>query len=496
MADYHTDDRTPIACPGQLYIDGEWHAPASRQHLQLVSPSDESVHAQVAAATVEDVDRAVAAARRAFDTGPWPQMQPAERALLLRKMAALLRTRAPHLAAAWSLQTGVPTMMASHALANPGMLYDYYADLVEGETFAETHRRDNGGVAIVIREPIGVVAAVAPWNHPSHLMSLKAAPAMAMGCTVIAKAAPESPLDVFILAECAEAAGIPAGVFNIAPAGREASDHLVRHPGVDKVSFTGSSVTGAHIASICGARMARSSMELGGKSAAIILDDIPINDVIRTLVPAGGVHMAGQGCAFLTRVLVSRKRQDELVSAYAAAMQALKVGDAFDPATQMGPIAMERQREKVMTYIEKGKAEGARCVTGGGRPAHLARGYFVEPTLFDNVTNDMTIAQEEIFGPVISVISYDTEAEAVALANDSTFGLNGAVYTSDPEKAFAIGRQVRSGNFSHNGLEHDSKFPFGGYKLSGTGREGGPSGLDLYTEIKTIYMAQPPGAAA
>jgi len=496
MADYYTDDRTPIARPGQLYVEGEWCTPASGERLELISPSDESLHACVAAAGIEDIDRAVAAARRAFDTGPWPRMQPGERAALLRKMAELLRTRAPHLAAAWSFQTGVPTTMANYALANPGMLYDYYAALIEAKEFVETRTRDNGGVAIVVREPVGVVAAIAPWNHPSHLMSLKAAPAMAMGCTVIAKAAPESPLDVFILAECAEAAGIPAGVFNIAPAGRDASDHLVRHPGVDKVSFTGSSVTGAHIASICGGRMVRSSMELGGKSAAIVLDDIPMDDVIKTLVPGGGVHMAGQGCAFLTRVLVSRKRQDELVSAYADAMQALKVGDAFDPTTQMGPIAMARQLEKVTGYIEKGKAEGARCVTGGRRPAHLSKGYFVEPTLFDNVTNDMAIAREEIFGPVISVIAYDDEAEAVALANDSAFGLNGAVYTSDPDKAYAIGRRVRSGNFSHNGLEHDSKFPFGGYKLSGTGREGGPFGLDLYTEIKTIYMPQPPETAA
>lgn len=495
MAGYYTDKRTPIARPGELFIDGEWSAPADRDGLELTSPSDESVHARVAAAGIADVDRAVAAARRAFDTGPWPRMQPGERAALLRKMADLLRTRAPHIAAAWSFQTGVPTSMANFALSNPGLLYDYYADLIEGEEFVETRTRENGGAAIVVREPIGVVAAIAPWNHPSHLMSLKAAPAMAMGCTIIAKAAPESPLDVFIMAECAEAAGIPAGVFNIAPAGRDASDHLVRHPGVDKVSFTGSSVTGAHIASICGGRMARSSMELGGKSAAIILDDIAMDDVIKTLVPGGGVHMAGQGCAFLTRVLVSRKRQDELVSAYAAAMQALKVGDAFDPATQMGPIAMARQLEKVMGYIEKGKSEGARCVTGGARPGHLPKGYFVEPTLFDNVTNDMAIAQEEIFGPVISVIAYDDEAEAVAIANDSAFGLNGAVYTSDPEKAYAIGRQVRSGNFSQNGLEHDSKFPFGGYKLSGTGREGGPFGLELYTEIKTIYMPKAPQAA-
>lgn len=492
MARYHTDPRTPLARPGELYINGEWRAPQNGDALELVSPSDETVHARVAAAGISEIDRAVAAARAAFDTGPWPRMAPAERAGILRRMAEALRARAPHLAAAWSFQTGVPISIGRYALANPGMLYDYYADLISGEEFVTVHTRDNGKAAVVLREPVGVVAAVAPWNHPSHLMSLKAAPALAMGCTVVAKAAPESPLDVFVLAECAEIAGIPPGVFNIVPAGREASDHLVRHPGIDKVSFTGSSTTGAHIASICAGRMARSSMELGGKSAAIVLDDIAIEDVVATLLPAGGVHMAGQGCAFLTRVLVSRKRQADLADAYAAAMQAVKVGHAFDPATQMGPIAMARQLEKVMGYIAKGKAEGARCVTGGERPAHLDKGYFVQPTLFANVSNDMSIAREEIFGPVISMIPYDTEEQAIAMANDSAFGLNGAVYTGDADKAFAIGRRIRAGNFTHNGLEHDSKFPFGGYKLSGTGREGGGDGLDLYTEIKTIYMAHPP----
>lgn len=494
MPNFYTDARVPLAHPDMLYIDGRW-VPASGA-LNLVSPSDEAVHARVAAAGVADVDRAVAAARRAFDSGPWPRKTAAERADHLVRMAALLRARAPHLAAAWSFQTGIPISIAQGGLANPGALYDYYAGLIGEEIFTRAVERQAGGVAVVRREAVGVVAAIAPWNHPSHLMSLKVAPALAMGCTIVAKPAPESPLDVFILAECADAAGIPAGVFNIAPADREASDHLVRHPDVDKVSFTGSSATGAHIASLCGARMARSSMELGGKSAAIILDDIAIEDVVKTLVPGGGFSMAGQGCAWLTRVLVSSRRRDALAEAYAAAIRTIKVGDAFDPATQMGPIAMQRQLDKVMGYIEKGKAEGARIVTGGGRPQGLDRGYFVEPTLFVDVENSMTIAQEEIFGPVISLIAYDDEEQAVAIANDSPFGLNGAIYTNDAHKAYDIACRVRAGNFSVNGMFHDSAFPFGGYKLSGTGREGGRYGLDLYAELKTVYMAQAPAEVA
>ncbi|WP_016745046.1 aldehyde dehydrogenase family protein, partial [Rhizorhabdus wittichii] len=353
MADFFTDDRVPLTRPGELLIDGEWSA-ATGAPLQLISPSDESHHATVGGSSTADVDRAVSAARRAFDQGPWPQTSPAERATLLRAFASALRKRAAQFQACWSFQTGVPISMARMAIADPGHLYDYYADLIVNEALITTCQRDLGGYAIVAREPVGVVAAIAPWNHPSHLMSLKAAPALAMGCTIVAKPAPESPLDVFLMAEAAVEAGLPAGVFNIAPADREASDHLVRHAGVDKVSFTGSSATGAHIASLCGARMARSSMELGGKSAAIVLDDIAIEDVVRTLVPASGINMAGQGCAFLTRAVVSRKRRDELAEAYAAAVRQIKVGHAFDPTTQMGPIAMKRQLDKVMSYIEKG----------------------------------------------------------------------------------------------------------------------------------------------
>ncbi|SCW81082.1 betaine-aldehyde dehydrogenase [Sphingobium faniae] len=501
MSRYFSDPRAALRHPDMLYIDGRWVDPESGGGLSLISPSDEAVHSCVAEASVAEVDAAVRAARRAFDEGPWPLMSPAERASRLRAFAAALRQRADSFAALWSLQTGIPHGMARHALQNPGMIYDYYADLICETVLFESRQRDNGGYAIIAREPVGVVAAVTPWNHPSHLMALKAAPALAMGCTVIAKPPPEAPMDVFLLAEAAEEAGLPPGVFNIAPADRAGSDHLVRHPGVDKVSFTGSAATGAHISSVCGARMARSSMELGGKSAAIVLDDIDLARIAPLLVETGGKRMAGQGCAFLTRVLVSRKRHDALAAALAAAMATVKVGHAFHPETEMGPIAMKRQLDKVLSYIERGKAEGATLATGGGRPETLlgvegGKGFYVAPTLFANVTNDMAIAREEIFGPVLSLIAYDDEEQAIRIANDNPYGLNGAVFTDDREKAFAIARRIRAGNFTQNGLEHDSKFPFGGYKMSGTGREGGSYGLDLYSEIKTIYMAQPPAGLA
>lgn len=482
-----------ISHPNELYIDGKWVAPHSKETLTVISPSDETVAGVVATADATDMDAAVAAARRAFDTGPWPTMTPKERAVVLRRLAALLRARGAEFATCWALQTGVPISMGSFAFQDAGRLYDYYADLIEKQPQATVSLRDNGQYAVVVNEAVGVVAAVAPWNHPFHTLSLKVAPALAMGCCVVAKPAPESPLDVFILAECADAAGLPPGVLNIAPAGRDASDYLVRHAGVDKVSFTGSTVTGRHIASICGGRMARSSMELGGKSAAIVLDDVPIEDVVKTLVPGGGYHMAGQGCAYLTRILVSRHRRDALAEAYAAELQKLRVGHALDPQTQMGPLAMERQYEKVKGFIAKGLEQGARIVTGGKRPGHLEKGgYFLEPTLFVDVTNEMAIAQEEIFGPVWSMIAFDTEEDAIRIANDSVYGLNGAVYTNDVDKAYAIGRRVRAGNFAHNGLEHDSKFPFGGFRQSGTGREGGPWALELYTEVKTVYLRDKP----
>lgn len=491
MADYWVDDAIRIKHPDKLFIGGKWTAASTSKRLTVIAPSTEQPVAAVVEAVEADVDRAVAAARDAFDGGPWPWLSVKERSALVRKFGALLASRAPELARCWTLQTGVSINVSSFATKGADWLYNYYADLVENRPLAEVSPRDVGGVGIRVREPVGVVAAISPWNYPLGLMSMKVAPALAMGCTIVAKPAPESPLDAFIMAECAEEAGLPPGVFNIATADRAASEHLVRHAGVDKVAFTGSTAAGKRIASICGERIARFSLELGGKSAAIVLDDADLDEAVKTLVPAAMMH-AGQGCALLTRVLVSRRRRDALAERYAAALQALKIGDALDPATQLGPLAMKRQLERVEGFVAKGVSEGARIVTGGRRPAQCSRGFFLEPTLFVDVDNAMSIAREEIFGPVVSMIAYDTVDDAIRIANDSPFGLNGAVYTNDKDEAYRVARRVRAGNFTQNGLAHDPKFPFGGFKQSGIGRENGPEGLALYGEMKTIYMAEAP----
>jgi aldehyde dehydrogenase (NAD+) len=340
----------------------------------------------------------------------------------------------------------------------------------------------------VVKEPVGVVAAITPWNAPLVLLCYKVAPALAAGCTVVSKPSPETPLDAHVLAECIESAGLPAGVFNVVPAGREIGDYLVRHPRIDKVSFTGSSAAGRHIAEVCAGRLARTSFELGGKSAAIVLEDADIGKMLQSLVPFS-MPITGQVCFSLTRVLVPQSRAREVLDAYVTAVRGMKVGDPFEAETQMGPLAMERQLKRVQGYIAKGRDEGARLVTGGGRPRGLDRGYFVEPTVFADVDSRMTIAQEEIFGPVVSFIRYDGLDEAVRKANDTIYGLHGAVYTADAEQGYEVARRVRSGSVTVNGLIVDPKMPFGGFKQSGIGREGGIEGLDPYFETKTIYFA-------
>jgi len=304
---------------------------------------------------------------------------------------------------------------------------------------------------------------------------------------VVSKPAPETPMDAYLLAECIEEAGLPAGVFNVVPAGRETGDYLVRHTGIDKVSFTGSTAAGRNIMAACAVRMARCSFELGGKSAAIVLDDAKIEQILPSLVPFS-MPITGQVCFSLTRVLVPRSRATEVRDAYIAAIRTVKVGDPFDVSTQMGPLTMKRQLTRVQGYIEKGRAEGAKLVLGGGRPEHLKKGYFIEPTVFSDVDMRMTIAQEEIFGPVVSFISYDSVDDAVAKANSTMYGLHGAVYTADAERGYQVARRVRSGSVTVNGLIVDYKMPFGGFKQSGIGREGGIEGLENYFEVKTVYL--------
>ena len=343
-----------------------------------------------------------------------------------------------------------------------------------------------GSKAMLVAEPAGVVAAIAPWNGPLFLMLVKVAPALLAGCTVILKPAPETPLEAYILAECAEQAGFPAGVINLLPAETDVANELVLHPDVDKVSFTGSTAAGRKIASEVGARIGRVTLELGGKSAAIVLDDYDMAAAAQNLAYTIS-NLTGQFCTNLTRILVPRAHKDAFVEAMTTAMRGLKVGDPYDPETYLGPMAGKRHLDKVTSYIDKGKNEGVLAV-GGGRPKNLERGFYVEPTLFVDVDNSATIAREEIFGPVACVITYETLDEAIAIANDTIYGLAGSVFTNDAEAAYRVARGVRTGTISQNGLKFDFSIGFGGFKQSGIGREGGLRGIDHYLEYKTVIL--------
>jgi acyl-CoA reductase-like NAD-dependent aldehyde dehydrogenase len=484
-----TLQKPQLAHLDKLFIGGEWVEPSTSDTIAVVHPATGEIALRVAEAREADIDRAVAAARDAFDNGPWPRLSPAERANYLRRLADELDKRLEDLALAHTLQIGVPISMTRATATSVPADARAFADFADTYKFEET-RAAKGGQALITREPIGVVAAIVPWNLPGHLGMIKICPALVAGCTVVVKPSPEAPLDSLIIAECAEKIGLPKGVLSILPAGREVGDKLIRDPRVDKVSFTGSTAAGKHIGAVCMERVARVSLELGGKSAAIVLDDAPLEQVVPALVGMSTL-LNGQACMALTRILVSKKRKAELVEALGAAYASLKVGDPFDPTTHIGPLATKVQRDRVIGYIEKGRAEGAKVVTGGKAPDGLDLGYYVQPTVFADVDTKMTIAQEEIFGPVVSVIAYEDEDDAVRIANDSLYGLNGAVFTPDADRALAIARRIRTGTVAHNAMGPQSCMPFGGYKQSGFGREGSPEGIDLYTEIKTIYLNRP-----
>jgi acyl-CoA reductase-like NAD-dependent aldehyde dehydrogenase len=469
----------------RFYIGGKWVEPRSSARLELVSPLTERVQFTVPAGAPEDMDDAVRAAAEAFDHGPWPRMTPAERGRYLRALQAELEKRMDLFKRVWTAQVGVVNGFASMIIPMIPRYYEYYAGLAD--TFAfEDDRETAHGIARVVREPVGVCAFILPWNAPLILLSAKLCPALLAGCTIVAKPSPETPLDALILAECAEAAGLPPGVFNVVPADREAGDYLVRNPRVDKVSFTGSTAAGRAIGAVCADRIARVSLELGGKSASIICDDADLATALPALTPVS-MPFSGQICFAQTRILVPAARHDEVVEAYRTAVESIKVGDPWDPEVGMGPLSMRRQQQRVLEYIEVGRREGARLVTGGQR-GPFNQGFFVEPTVFDNVAPDMRIAQEEIFGPVVSIMPYGDEDEAIRIANSTNFGLSGTVFSAAPSRGERIARRIRTGNVSVNGLQMDPSAPFGGYKQSGLGREGGPEGLEPYLETKTINL--------
>lgn len=476
------------AAPDRFFIGGRWLEPISRQRLKVVSPVTEEELFSYPEAGLADIDRAVWAARDAFDNGPWPRMAASERARHLRRVADNIAARQDDIAHAWTLQVGAPIMLTRKLVGQNATLFNYYADLIETWPFVDERRRDDGGKVRVVKEPVGVCAAITPWNAPMVLLSYKIAAGLAAGCTMVAKPSPETPLEAYILAEAIEKAGLPDGVFNLVPSGREGGDHLVRHASIDKVAFTGSTAAGKHIASVCAGRLARVSLELGGKSAAVLLDDADFAAALPSLM-IYTMPITGQVCFSLTRILVPERRRQEFLDIYLGAVAGIKVGDPFDPTTHMGPLTMARQRARVEGYIAAGRAEGARVACGGGRPPGLDRGFYVEPTVFTEVTADMKIAQEEIFGPVVSVIGYSDEDDAIRKANNSTYGLSGAVYSADPERGYRMARRMRTGSVTVNGMIVDPKHPFGGFRQSGIGREGGPEGLENYIETKTIHFA-------
>ncbi len=469
-----------------LYIGGEWVRPRGSGTIDVISPHTEELVATVPEADEGDIDRAVGAARRAFDEGPWPRTAPKDRAEVIRAISAAIKDRAQEFADTATREMGSPNGFAlmGNVYAST-LVLDGFASLVD--TFAfEEERPGLLGMSRVVKQPVGVSAAIAPWNVPLFIIAMKLGAGLGAGSTMVVKSAPESPLTGYLLAEVLDTVGLPPGTVSVITAGREASEALVRHPGIDKVSFTGSTAVGRRIGGICGEQLKRCTLELGGKSAAIMLDDADLSRAVPELLPAAFMN-SGQACVAQTRVLVPRDRHDEVVAALAEAVGAIKVGDPADPGTFVGPLVAERQRTRVEGLIEAGVNEGARLVLGGGRPAELPRGWYVEPTLFAEVDNGMRIAREEIFGPVLSVLPYDSEDEAVRIANDSPYGLSGSVWTSDIERGVALGKRVRTGTFAINsGAVIDLLNPFGGFKQSGLGRELGREGLEAYLETQTI----------
>ena len=421
------------------------------------------------------------AARAAFD-GQWGQTSVPERAEWLRKLADALKQRAEQIATTISQEVGSPIQMSTNIQAGlPVLVTNSYAQLI-----AELKLEQEIGNSLVVREPFGVVGAITPWNYPLHQIMAKVAPALAAGCTVVLKPSEVAPLNALLLAEACDAIGLPAGVLNIVTGyGPVVGESIASHPMVDMLSFTGSVRAGKRVAALASETIKKVTLELGGKSAFVVLDDAPLEKAI----PAGARNAmlnSGQTCSAWTRMVVPRSLYQKALELAAQAIGSLKVGDPLDPSTRLGPLISATQRERVEGYIAKGKQEGARVVMGGGRPAGFEKGYFVEPTIFADVQSKMTIAQEEIFGPVLSVLPYDTEDDAVRIANDTMYGLAGGVWSADPERAMRVARRMRTGQVDVNGGKYNPLAPFGGYKHSGIGRELGMFGLEEYFQIKSI----------
>ncbi|NSC21475.1 aldehyde dehydrogenase [Streptomyces albus subsp. chlorinus] len=476
----------------QLYIGGAFTDPAGDETIEVVSPHTEQPIGRVPHASRADVDRAVRAAREAFDSGVWARRPLADRIEAVTRIKDAFAARGDEFARLISAQNGTPytTGVMVQSLAAL-MVWDAALKVAADHPYEE-RRAGALGPLLVRREPVGVVAAVVPWNVPQFTAAAKLAPALLAGCSAVLKVSPETPLDAYLLAEIADEAGLPPGVLSILPADREVSEYLVAHPGVDKVSFTGSVAAGKRVMEVASRNLTSVTLELGGKSAAVILPDADLDAAVAGITPFAWM-INGQACVAQTRILAPRSRYDEIAERFKAAADALTVGDPLDPATELGPLVAERQRRRSLDYIALGQEEGAKVLAGGGRPASMPTGWYVEPTLFGDVDNSMRIAREEIFGPVICLLPYETEEEAVRIADDSDYGLSGSVWTADVEHGTDIARRVRTGTYSVNTFSIDMLGPFGGCKNSGIGREFGPEGYAEYLEHKMIHL--PPEAA-
>ncbi|MFI6309812.1 aldehyde dehydrogenase [Nocardia fusca] len=471
-----------------FWIDGEFAEPRSTGEIEIYNASTGAPIAVVPEASDADLDAAVSAARRAFDHSGWPGWSAERRRQAMLSLADALEARAEDTAQAVSVQNGMPISLSRRTEAVvPASLLRYYSELVTDPEDEERRPSSRGTTTVIRREPIGVVAAITPWNYPQSLAFFKIAPLLAAGCTVVLKPSPETVLDSYILADAIAASDIPAGVLNIVAGGREIGAQLVAHPGVDKVAFTGSTAAGRMIGEACGRLIRPVTLELGGKSAAVILDDADLEPALQDFFAATLMNN-GQTCHLGTRVLAPQHRYRETVDLLTDFARSLQVGDALAASTQIGPLASRAQQRRVRAHIERGIAEGGRVTTGGAEAAGFESGWFVLPTIFDNVANSDTIAREEIFGPVLVVIPYEGEDDAVAMANDSEYGLGGSVWTSDVQRGLDIARRIRTGSLGINHFAIDMASPFGGIKLSGLGRELGPEGLTAYQQTKSIYL--------
>ncbi len=483
----------------RLYIDGRWEDASAGATLPVVNPATEETVAQVAQASAADVDRAVLAARRAFDEDPWGRTSPAQRAAVLRRFADRLVERRDDAVEAVITEVGAPVTLARGLQVQVALehLTDMVDRVLSTYGFSTPMPPTFGagiGQGVVLREPAGVVAAVTPFNYPFLCNLSKVAPALAAGCTVVLKPAPATPLSALLLAEVADEIGLPPGVLNVVPsADIDAGQRLTSHPAVDVVTFTGSVPVGAAISEQAAPGIKRVLLELGGKNADVVLDDADLDRAVAHFA-YGFTRNTGQGCGCMTRLVVHESRHDEAVERLVARVAAYRVGDPRDPATDLGPLISAAQRERVEAYLRIGVEEGATLAYGGGRPATLPQGFFLEPAVFTGVKSSMRIAQEEIFGPVAVVIAVGDDDEAVAVANDSEFGLSGAVWSRDPARAFAVARRMRTGQVTINGGGGGTNphGPYGGYKRSGVGREFGEAGLEQYLETKAVMW----GAAA